>query len=177
MRRIGWLLIVVVLAACGKDSDQDHPPVPTLSPTLDINQIPVLGEDTPPPPVPLEINDPRYPIQPATGTTYTTGQRLYEQNCSACHGINGEGEQPDPLAPNAAPPHNADGHTWHHADQQNFATVWYGRGIAGVMPPFYSRLSPDEIIAVLAYIKTWWEADQQAYQIGLSQQVIESFNG
>ena len=176
-RRLVFIVMCgVLLAACGGDSERAAPPEPTDVPTLDINQIPVLGEETPPPPVPLDMNDPRYPIQPASGETLTAGKQLYEQNCAACHGTNGEGEQPDPWAPGAAPAHDSTGHTWHHADQQNFATVWYGRGAPGIMPPFYDRLTPDEIIRVLAYIKTWWEADQLAQQIELSQQAVDALS-
>lgn len=169
------ILLIGGLVACGSN---DHPSEPTpratLQPTLDISQIPILGEETPPPLLPLTMGDPRYPIPPATGETLAAGKRLYEQHCALCHGVNGEGEQPDPLAPGAAPPHNADGHTWHHADQQNFATVWYGRGAQGTMPPFYNRLTPDEIIQVLAYIKTWWEADELAQQIELTQRAADA---
>ena len=169
------MMAVVLLAACGSPADKRaaSPAAPTSPPTLDINQIPVLGADNPPP-VPLEINDPRYPIPPASGATFAAGQRLYERFCAVCHGFSGEGEPPDPLAPGAAPPHNGDGHTWHHADQQNFATVWYGRLFTRPMPPFHDRLTPDEIIQVLAYIKTWWADDQVAYQMDLSQRVIDS---
>jgi mono/diheme cytochrome c family protein len=64
-----------------------------------------------------------------------------------------------------APPHNNDGHTWHHPDQVNFATAWLGRTIAGTMPSFRDKLSPDELILILAYIKTWWNEDSLAVQL------------
>lgn len=168
------LTIGIVLAACGREdgSEPQATNVPTKQPTLDINQIPVLG-DNPVPPVPIAATDPRFPIEPANGAILSTGKQLYEQSCASCHGIDGEGEQPDPLAPGAAPPHNADGHTWHHPDQQNFLTVWQGRSVVGVMPGYYERLTPDEIIAILAYLKTWWLPDQLEHQMEQSRLVAD----
>lgn len=166
----------MALAACGGDDDSGPPafvtPAPTLQPTLDLDQIQVLGDD-PAPPVPLAATDARFPIEPASGPVLDTGKPLYDQFCASCHGVGGEGEQPDPFALGAAPPHNADGHTWHHADQQNFLTVWQGRSSVGVMPGYYERLTADEIIAILAYIKTWWQPDQLEHQMDLTRSVAD----
>jgi len=150
---IALFTVGMALAACGGE-DGAEPPVtstsaPTLQPTLDLDQIPVLG-DNPAPPVPLAATDARFPIEPASGSALNTGKPLYERFCASCHGVDGEGDQLDPYAPGAAPPHDATGHTWHHADQQNFLTVWQGSSAAGVMPGYYERLTPDEIIAILA---------------------------
>ena len=189
MRRLWWIILLVVsglvLGACGNDGDAeqptDDPSLPTATvtaqPTLDLNAIPVLGEENPPPRIPLDMNDPRYPIQPATGNTLTEGKVLYDRFCAACHGIDGEGEQPDPYEPGAAPPHDNTGHTWHHADQQNFGTVWNGLSFNGTMPGYHDRMTPDEIIAVLAYIKTWWTEDQLATQLDLSQRMGDGVSG
>ena len=168
------LALGIMLAAC---SDEDvvelqATNVSTMQPTLDLDQIPVLG-DNPVPPVPLAATDPRFPIEPANGEALSTGKQRYERFCASCHGINGEGEQPDPLAPGAAPPHNADGHTWHHPDQQNFLTVLQGRSVAGVMPGYYEQLTPDEIISILAYIKTWWLPDQLEHQMEQTRLVAD----
>jgi mono/diheme cytochrome c family protein len=159
-----WILLLLIIALVACENDVVATPE-IQDPTLDINQIPVLGEASPPPPVPFLATDPRFPIQPSG-----EGLVLYEQYCAACHGINGEGQPPDPLAFGAAPPHNADGHTWHHADQSNFLTVWQG---AIHMPGFYDRLSPDEIVLILAYIKTWWHEDQLARQMELTQSIAD----
>ncbi len=188
MRRVWWMmvfvLVMVVLSACGTDSEAEQPtdePLPTATrtppSTLDIDSIPVLGEENPPPPIPLNIDDPRYPIQPATGDTLTEGKTLYDRFCAACHGIDGEGEHPDPYAVGTAPPHDNTGHTWHHADQQNFATVWHGTNVNAIMPGYHDRMIPDEIIAVLAYIKLWWTEDQLASQLDLTQRVIDGVSG
>lgn len=190
MRRVLWLGVLwggmLLLVACESD---DSSPIQsatrgassittrTPQPTLDINEIPVLGEENPPPPVPLEVNDPRYPIQPADDDLVAEGKQLYDRFCASCHGVDGEGAQPDPYAPGVAPPHDDTGHTWHHADQQNFGTVWFGRDVNGLMPGYYDRMTPDEIITVLAYIKTWWSEDHLATQLDLSQRMVDGVSG
>lgn len=111
-------------------------------------------------------------IQPASGTQYETGQRVYNQNCASCHGLNGEGQYPqNPMQPDAngligAPPHNATGHTWHHADQLLIQTIKAGSTAPGFhpMPAFGDKLSDDDIRAVLAYIKTWWGPEELSAQ-------------
>lgn len=63
-----------------------------------------------------------------------------------------------------APPHDASGHTWHHPDAVLFAIAKNGlvagvtapRGYESDMPAFGRMLSDEEIVAVLAYIKSTW---------------------
>ena len=49
-----------------------------------------------------------------------SGAAVYVKHCASCHGANREGQpnwrerRPDGRLP--APPHDASGHTWHHAD-------------------------------------------------------------
>lgn len=104
----------------------------------------------------------------------TLGRTVYAENCASCHGINLEG-QPDWKSRNAngrmpAPPHDATGHTWHHADAQLFAITKFGtaavvrNGYQSDMPGFGDTLSDDEISAVLAYIKSTWPDQEAAYQ-------------
>jgi len=102
------------------------------------------------------------------------GERVYGQQCAGCHGPKLEGEpdwqtrRPDGTLP--APPHDATGHTWHHADAQLFDIT--RRGVAAVvggtyrsnMPAFGKVLSDREIWAVLAFIKSRWPADIRAAQ-------------
>lgn len=94
------------------------------------------------------------------------GQRVYAQQCASCHGARLEG-QPDWQSRNAqgrlpAPPHDAQGHTWHHDDDVLFEVTKYGLakhappGYASDMPAFEGRLSDDDIVAVLAFIKSQW---------------------
>ncbi|OUS06260.1 hypothetical protein A9Q96_09760 [Rhodobacterales bacterium 52_120_T64] len=100
----------------------------------------------------------------------TAGSKLYSQNCASCHGVNLEGQpnwrerKSDGSLP--APPHNEDGHTWHHSDQLLFDYTKLGgsaalalSGVTGFnsgMPAFAEVLSDSEIISVLEFIKSTW---------------------
>lgn len=102
------------------------------------------------------------------------GRAVYAQYCAACHGANGEGQFPAaPLEPDAtgrygAPPHDGTGHTWHHSDALLIRYVTEG-GFADPnrfypMPPFGAVLTEDQILYVLAYIKTMWDDEQRGRQ-------------
>ncbi len=106
--------------------------------------------------------------------TYELGQIVYNTQCAACHGVNGEGQFPDaPMEKDesgryGAPPHDDTGHTWHHHDDLLIQIVQEG-GMGDpvnfyTMPAFDSILSDEEIEAVIAFIKTMWTSDQQARQ-------------
>ena len=83
------------------------------------------------------------------------GQRVYVAMCAKCHGGKLEGEpywmQRKPTGRLPAPPHDATGHTWHHADAQLFGIVKDGiepyapSGYQSDMPAFGMTLSDDEI--------------------------------
>lgn len=109
----------------------------------------------------------------------TLGKALYEQNCASCHGIDGEG-QPDWRVPDAngvypAPPHTSDGHTWHHPDQQLLAIIADGGMMSNSsMPGFGEQLSAEEMEAILAYIKTFWDEDDRKYQEQVTDQYLGS---
>ena len=106
------------------------------------------------------------------------GKALYAENCASCHGVRLEG-QPDWRSPRAdgrlpAPPHDATGRTWHHADAQLLAII--RRGTAAVvgggyesdMPGFAGILSDAESAAVLDFIKSTWPQREAEYQRRLS---------
>ena len=98
-----------------------------------------------------------------------TGKELFAANCAVCHGVGGEGH-PNWQIRNAAgtlppPPLNGDGHTWHHADGLLYRIVSQGGavfedasnpGFKSAMPAFGDRLSHQEIIEVLTYVKSLW---------------------
>ena len=98
-----------------------------------------------------------------------SGRRLYEDYCSVCHGVNLEGEpnwrqrKPNGLLP--APPLDAKGHAWHHADKHLFdivkkgAAVRMGGDYPSAMIGFGELLQDRDIRAVLAYIKSRWPKD------------------
>lgn len=107
---------------------------------------------------------------------FEMGKRVYDQHCASCHGANGEGKypsawkQPDASGLLDAPPHNAEGHTWHHADGLLFDIIKNGLIAPGFhpMPPFKEKLTDEEIWAVIAYLKSWWKPDQIEIQATMS---------
>ena len=110
---------------------------------------------------------------PVTAEQVARGHDLYAANCASCHGADLEG-QPDWRRRNEdgrmpAPPHDADGHTWHHADRQLFTITKLGVGavVPGYesnMPAYGGILSDDEIISVLTFIKSTWPEREREFQ-------------
>ena len=101
------------------------------------------------------------------------GQELYEANCMACHGGATGGDIAD-----IPPPHNAEGHTWHHPDCELVDITLEGLparpGLPDDVPPmpgFADELSEDDVHAVLSYIKTWWTAEQRDHQERVTEQL------
>lgn len=103
------------------------------------------------------------------------GAEVYARECASCHGVKLEGQSnwkerhADGKLP--APPHDENGHTWHHSDAQLFDIVKNGlpKEIAGkpyptAMPAYGDRLTDADIVAVLSYIKSRWPAEIQARQ-------------
>lgn len=97
------------------------------------------------------------------------GRTVYDGHCASCHGVQLEGEpnwrQRDAAGLLPAPPHDASGHTWHHADQMLFELTKYGiQRFAGAdyvskMPVYDGVITDEEIWAALAYIKSTWPDD------------------
>nr|WP_264185775.1 cytochrome c [Roseicella aerolata] len=113
-------------------------------------------------------------IDPGDPVQVAVGRRIYGEQCARCHGANLEGQPdwqsrgPDGRLP--APPHDASGHTWHHADGVLFritrdgTAVVVGGGYESDMPGFGSVLSDAEIRAVLAFIKSTWPERERDFQ-------------
>jgi len=110
---------------------------------------------------------------PAPASQVETGRRLYAEACAACHGASLEG-QPNwqrrlPNGRMPAPPHDASGHTWHHSDEVLFritkdGPAAYPEGYRTDMPAFGQRLTDQEILATLAFIKSTWPSEIRAKQ-------------
>ena len=120
----------------------------------------------------------------ANGTQ--AGEAVFASNCAVCHGQGAEGQRdwrvrkPDGTLP--APPLNGDGHTWHHADGLLYRIVSQGgkmfenpnsSGFKSGMPAFGDRLSHEEIIAVLTYVKSLWaDKTDLGFPISESQALV-----
>lgn len=118
----------------------------------------------------------------------SAGAELYAENCSSCHGANLEGaedwrgyNEDGTLKP---PPHDASGHTWHHADSLLFDYVKLGgaEAMAKValeefnsgMPGFGDLLSDEEIWKILDFIKSSWPEKIREAQEEISNEDRES---
>ncbi len=116
------------------------------------------------------------------------GQAVYTQHCAACHGVQLEGH-PDWTTRRAdgrlpAPPHNDEGHTWHHPSELLFGIVKHGlvppyapAGYASDMPAFGQQLSDEQIWAVLAYIRSQWSAPVRERHDALEAEVRRQRGG
>lgn len=108
------------------------------------------------------------------------GAEVYAENCASCHGVSLEGQPdwqtpgPDGVLP--APPHDENGHTWHHSNADLFEYTSLGgaevvrrlgiKGFNSGMPGFGEVLSEEEIWDVLAYIRSTWPERIQDIQAG-----------
>jgi mono/diheme cytochrome c family protein len=120
----------------------------------------------------------------ASAETIALGKTLYARHCAACHGANLEGQRdwksPLPSGRMPAPPHDASGHTWHHADGMLFRitkqgpTAVVGGGYKSDMPGFGNVMSDDEIRAVITFIKRTWPERERAYQAEMSRRERET---
>jgi mono/diheme cytochrome c family protein len=108
-------------------------------------------------------------LRPDAASVVARGREVYGMACASCHGANLGGQPnwrvrgPDGLLP--APPHDDTGHTWHHPDVVLFEITKFGMqkfagpGYKTAMPAFERRLSDDDILAVLSFIKSRWSPD------------------
>jgi len=96
------------------------------------------------------------------------GKRLFQQNCAACHGEQGQGLAEDwkkPLTDGSYPPPplNGTAHTWHHPISTLIRTIDQGGiPLGGKMPAFGDKLSAEEKTALIARIHDWWP--EEIYQ-------------
>lgn len=120
---------------------------------------------------PSEANTPIPTERPiVTERVARSGQEIFTSICSACHGLQGQGQpdwhisKEDGTLP--APPLNGDGHTWHHGDGFLYRIVRDGGrfqedpvllpNFKSAMPAFGAQLSHEETVAVINYVKNWW---------------------
>ena len=155
VRLVALLLAAHILAACSGATGSTAPTPPSIPrPTA--------------PPLPT--------LDPAL---VTLGAEVYQRACASCHGVDGEGEPdwktPKPDGSYPAPPHDADGHTWHHGDGLLYQIIREGGASLDVpdfqsnMPAFASSLNDSEIRAVLEYLKSTWPEQERQTQWLVSQ--------
>ena len=107
-----------------------------------------------------------------------TGRAIYATACSSCHGRRLQGQAlwqvMDQYAGRRAPPQDGTGHSWQHSDEDLFQKTrtarfpWAPQRDATYMPAFGGKLSDQEILAVLAFIKASWPAGMRASQAMLN---------
>jgi mono/diheme cytochrome c family protein len=103
------------------------------------------------------------PAEPSPPDELARASELYIAHCQACHG-DAEGRG----GTGAAPPHTAEGHTWHHPDAELKEWVMHGKPFTA-MPGFADELTEEEVDAILTLIKTWWTEEQRAQQADVSR--------
>jgi mono/diheme cytochrome c family protein len=118
---------------------------------------------------------------PDDGEQVARGTRIYAESCASCHGggLEGQGDwrSPNPDGTYPAPPHDADGHTWHHPDSLLFRYTKLGGqealkdvpGVKSAMPGFGNALSDQDIWDVLAFIKSHWPERAREYQRAVTE--------
>ncbi|MGE0280459.1 MAG: cytochrome c [Rhizobiaceae bacterium] len=111
-------------------------------------------------------------LKPDDARLVARGEATYVTHCASCHGRNLEG-QPEWRAQDKegllpAPPHDENGHTWHHPDTLLFRITKLGVAEAANlknyktrMPAFGEILNDTDIIAALSYIKSRWPEDMR----------------
>ena len=115
------------------------------------------------------------PLPTLDARQVSAGAPLYAQHCAACHGAQLEGEpnwkQPRTDGSFPAPPHDSSGHTWHHPDALLLTIIANGGDPAqnSRMPGYAGVLSPQEMEAILAYIKSSWGPDESQAQWEVTQ--------
>ncbi|GGX86252.1 hypothetical protein GCM10007160_11900 [Litchfieldella qijiaojingensis] len=112
---------------------------------------------------------------PSSDTTLLEdGEKIYQQYCASCHGIEGEGmpnwERQNAQGELPAPPHGPEGHTWKHSDAMLYRIVsegWrdpWNKTERLTMPAFKEILTPAETRDVVNYLKTLWTPEQRRHQ-------------
>src|SRR5712691_8078845 len=107
------------------------------------------------------------------------GRAIYQQHCALCHGADAQGashwQERDAHGELPAPPHNTEGHTWRHSDADLYQMVskgWrdpFNKTQRLTMPAFGEQMSPEQIRAVIMYLKTLWTSEQRQFQLEESQ--------
>ena len=113
------------------------------------------------------------PVAPLPGldpALISQGETLYQLYCATCHGPSLAGapdwKKPLPDGSLPPPPHDDSGHTWHHPDFLLLQIISQGGKpiYDGVMPGFGDQLTPEEMRAILEFLKSHWKRESREYQ-------------
>jgi len=114
------------------------------------------------------------PLPTLDSSQIARGKQIYQQHCASCHGANAEGaanwKTPDENLNYPPPPHNDNGHSWHHPDRVLYEAI--RDGIRDTLRPnqpmrmrsFSVKLSYAEISAVIASFKSLWTREHREFQ-------------
>jgi mono/diheme cytochrome c family protein len=112
--------------------------------------------------------------------TRLRGKVLHDLHCASCHGAQLEGQpnwtSPLPSGRLPAPPHDASGHTWHHADDVLIGITLHGlapyagEGYESDMPAFADTLTRQDAADILTYIRSTWPERERAHQKRVTEQ-------
>lgn len=99
-----------------------------------------------------------YTLQAASGSPLETGQRLYAQNCSACHGDFGEGGPNPARAGDVIAPISSGEYLRTRGDATLRAVITAGQPNFGMSPfgtAFGGPLDEADISAIVTYLRSW----------------------
>ncbi|MBI4592899.1 MAG: c-type cytochrome [Candidatus Rokubacteria bacterium] len=156
MDRQGWLVAsaaIVTLSSLSLGGCTVSQPVVAGPPARSVTLPPATGE-----PLPVRLTPST--ARPASPELLALGQRVYDKQCAACHGVSGRGDgeaayllYPKPRDFTAAKYRLVS--TWERvpADEDLFRTI--SRGMPGSAMPSWGHLSEEERWALVHYIKTF----------------------
>mgnify|MGYP002622986641 CR=1 FL=1 len=113
-------------------------------------------------------------LPPLDNEVVARGAELYQAHCASCHGNDLSGEDDWRVAKEdgsyPAPPHDSSGHTWHHPDDVLLEIIRDGSDAPqSRMPTFGEKLSDEEILAIIEFLKSSWGPEERAYQWQVTQ--------
>jgi len=86
-----------------------------------------------------------------TVTSVSTGYRLYEANCAACHGVDGNGGGPRAATTPITPP-SLTAHLTQHSDGDLF--YWISNGLPGGMPAWSAQIAETDRWNIVNYLRS-----------------------
>ncbi len=91
----------------------------------------------------------------ATPASIAAGQKLYDSQCSNCHGVAGKGDGKMAAAITGAKPSDLTDRSWKHGDSDGEIFTLIKDGSKGTgMRGFASRMKTDDIWNVVNYLRT-----------------------